>query len=226
MNGIQAELNPCSGNSTVSDFRLNKGTMFYFYPCLRKEGWLTRTPKLLLVPHMCGEEKAMCVRARVCGRHRDTELRRRREVHAGAARRALICRLPSPDQNPDSRTPLPHLRPPSTGASQSSPTGEAAGWNELFPFRDGKAARTCPVKWLLTLPDQYALSPLCAAIAREQKQAGKWGGEGVGTGGGGLFVYMCQCVATVGVSSAFNDICLGGLRSEWGLSEENRNRFA
>lgn len=60
MNGIQAERKPCSGNSTVSDFRLNKGTMFYFYPCLRKEGWLTRTSKLLLVPRMCGE-KAMCV---------------------------------------------------------------------------------------------------------------------------------------------------------------------
>ena len=60
VNGIQAELKLCSGNSTVSDFRLNKGTMFYFYPSLRKDGWLTRMPKLLLVPHMWGEKLCVC----------------------------------------------------------------------------------------------------------------------------------------------------------------------
>lgn len=84
MKGMQPELKSCSGNSTVSDFRLNKGTMFYFYPCLRKDGWLTRTPKLLLVPRVCGAKLRACVR----------------ETERGWG--AVICHLPNPDQSPDS----------------------------------------------------------------------------------------------------------------------------
>lgn len=44
--GIPALLNPCSGNSTVGDSRLNKGSVLHLYPCLRKDSGLAG--KLLL----------------------------------------------------------------------------------------------------------------------------------------------------------------------------------
>lgn len=140
MNGIQPELNPCSGNSTVSDFRLNKGTMFYFYPCLRRDSWLTRTPKLLLVPQMCACA-CVCVRIK---QERYTELQlqmqKQREQLLSAACQALTRAL----------TPAPRL-PPSTppqlaGASLPSPAdeGNQVKWAIVY---SGTGTLHCPALW-------------------------------------------------------------------------------
>lgn len=63
LNGIHAELNPCSGNSRVSDFRLNKGTMFYFYPCL-KERRLTHHKVIISASHVWRKKSDVSVRNR------------------------------------------------------------------------------------------------------------------------------------------------------------------
>lgn len=62
MKGIQPELKPCSGNSTVSDFRLNKGTMFYFYPCLKKRRLTHQNAKVIIsASHVFSKAMCMCV---------------------------------------------------------------------------------------------------------------------------------------------------------------------
>lgn len=174
MNGIQAELNPCSGNSTVSDFRLNKGTMFYFYPCLRKEGWLTRTPKLLLVPHMCGEEKLCVWRVRVC---EDTEIlssggtgkcvQKQHEELLSAACRALTRALTPAPPSPTS-APLYRGFP-----VVSDRRGGQVKWAIPIQGRERCADSPCEMAAHFARSIR-SFSPLCAAIAREQKQAGKW----------------------------------------------------
>lgn len=56
-NGIPAQLNPCSGNSTVGDSRRNKGSVLHLYPCLRKDGGLARKLLLEEEKQACGSDK-------------------------------------------------------------------------------------------------------------------------------------------------------------------------
>lgn len=104
--------------------------MFFFYPCLRKDGWLTRTPKLLLVPHMCWAKLCVCV----CECVKDTERGWAPAAAVSASRSSMRSSY------------LPPAKPwPGPWLLRSLPPSVPLQWG--FPL-------VCQVKWAIPIQGQ------------------------------------------------------------------------
>lgn len=89
VNRIQVELKPCSGNSTLSDFRLNKKTPSFCFLSLPEERRLTHQKVIISAPHVWRKTMHMCM----CQRQRGWALTAHSRAVLSSACRALTRAL-------------------------------------------------------------------------------------------------------------------------------------